>query len=128
MPQNYIPGAETISEFNYLYNLGYKVIAKIEKIIREEMNSIGSVEILMPSVQPAELWQESERWDQYGPELLRFSDRHDRNFCFGPTYEEVITDLIRKDVSSYKQLPINFFQISSQQLQLVIEMYIKFVF
>ena len=94
--------------------LGYKVIAKIEKIIREEMNSIGSVEILMPSVQPAELWQESERWDQYGPELLRFSDRHDRNFCFGPTYEEVITDLIRKDVSSYKQLPINFFQISSK--------------
>ena len=94
--------------------LGYKVITKIEKIIREEMNSIGSVEILMPSVQPAELWQESERWDQYGPELLRFSDRHDRNFCFGPTYEEVITDLIRKDVSSYKQLPINFFQISSK--------------
>ena len=94
--------------------LGYKVIAKIEKIIREEMNFIGSVEILMPSVQPAELWQESERWDQYGPELLRFSDRHDRNFCFGPTYEEVITDLIRKDVSSYKQLPINFFQISSK--------------
>ena len=94
--------------------LGYKVISKIEKIIREEMNSIGSVEILMPSVQPAELWQESERWDQYGPELLRFSDRHDRNFCLGPTYEEVITDLIRKDVSSYKQLPINFFQISSK--------------
>ena len=94
--------------------LGYKVITKIEKIIREEMNSIGSVEILMPSVQPAELWQESERWDQYGPELLKFSDRHDRSFCFGPTYEEVITDLIRKDVSSYKQLPINFFQISSK--------------
>ena len=94
--------------------LGYKVISKIEKIIREEMNSIGSVEILMPSVQPAELWQESERWDQYGPELLRFSDRHDRNFCLGPTYEEVITDLIKKDVSSYKQLPINFFQISSK--------------
>ena len=94
--------------------LGYKVISKIEKIIREEMDSIGSVEILMPSVQPAELWQESERWDQYGPELLRFSDRHDRNFCLGPTYEEVITDLIKKDVSSYKQLPINFFQISSK--------------
>ena len=94
--------------------LGYKVISKIEKIIREEMNSIGSVEILMPSVQPAELWQESERWDQYGPELLRFSDRHGRNFCLGPTYEEVITDLIRKDVSSYKQLPVNFFQISSK--------------
>jgi len=94
--------------------LGYKVISKIEKIIREEMNSIGSVEILMPSVQPAELWKESERWDKYGPELLRFSDRHDRSFCLGPTYEEVITDLIRKDVSSYKQLPINFFQISSK--------------
>ena len=94
--------------------LGYKVISKIEKIIREEMNSIGSVEILMPSVQPAELWKESERWDKYGPELLRFSDRHDRSFCLGPTYEEVITDLIRKDVSSYKQLPVNFFQISSK--------------
>jgi len=94
--------------------IGLRVIQKIEKIIREELNNIGCAEILMPSVQPAELWKESGRWDEYGPELLRFKDRHEREFCLGPTFEEVITDLIRKDVSSYKQLPMNLFQISSK--------------
>ncbi len=94
--------------------LGLRVIKKIEDIIRIELEKIGCSEILMPSVQPSELWQESGRWDQYGPELLRFTDRHQRDFCLGPTFEEVITDLIRKDVSSYKQLPINLFQISTK--------------
>ena len=94
--------------------LGLRVIKKIEDIIRKELEKIGCSEILMPSVQPSELWQESGRWDQYGPELLRFTDRHQRDFCLGPTFEEVITDLIRKDVSSYKQLPINLFQISTK--------------
>ena len=94
--------------------MGLKVIQKIEKIIREELNDIGCAEILMPSIQPSELWKESGRWDEYGPELLRFKDRHEREFCLGPTFEEVITDLVRKDVSSYKQLPMNLFQISSK--------------
>ena len=94
--------------------IGLRVIKKIEKIIRDELNNIGCSEILMPSVQPADLWQESERWDEYGPELLRFTDRNNRDFCLGPTFEEVITDLMRKDVSSYKQLPINLYQISSK--------------
>ena len=94
--------------------IGLRIIKKIEEIIRSELNKIGCSEILMPSVQPAELWQESERWDQYGPELLRFTDRHKRDFCLGPTFEEVITDLIRKDLNSYKQLPINLYQISSK--------------
>jgi len=94
--------------------IGLRVIKKIEEIIRSELNNIGCSEILMPTVQPADLWQESERWDQYGPELLRFSDRNKRDFCLAPTFEEVITDLIRKDVSSYKQLPINLYQISSK--------------
>ena len=94
--------------------LGLRVIKKIEDIIRKELEKIGCSEILMPSVQPSELWQESGRWEQYGPELLRFTDRHQRDFCLGPTFEEVITDLIRKDVSSYKQLPINLFQISTK--------------
>ena len=94
--------------------MAVRVIEKIKNIIREELNNIDSQEILMPSVQPAELWKESGRWDDYGPELLRFKDRHEREFCLGPTFEEVITDLIKKDVSSYKQLPINLFQISSK--------------
>ena len=94
--------------------LGLRVIKKIEDIIRKELEKIGCSEILMPSVQPSELLQESGRWEQYGPELLRFTDRHQRDFCLGPTFEEVITDLIRKDVSSYKQLPINLFQISTK--------------
>ena len=94
--------------------IGLRVLNKIEVIIREEMNAIGSAEILMPSIQPSELWQESGRWDDYGPELLRLKDRHDRQYCVGPTFEEVITDLIKKDLNSYKQLPINLYQISSK--------------
>ena len=94
--------------------VGYRVLKKIENIIREEMNAIGSAEILMPSVQPSELWEESGRWETYGLELLRLKDRHQRDYCLGPTYEEVITDLVRKDLNSYKQLPINMYQISSK--------------
>tara|TARA_Y100000768_G_scaffold388512_1_gene384867 strand:- start:458 stop:1714 length:1257 start_codon:yes stop_codon:yes gene_type:complete len=97
-----------------LLPLGYRVLKKIENIIKEEMNAIGSSEILMPSVQPAELWRESGRWDSYGSELLRLKDRHDREYCLGPTFEEVITDLVRKDLNSYKQLPMNLYQISSK--------------
>ena len=94
--------------------IGYRVLKKIENIIKEEMNAIGSSEILMPSVQPSELWKESGRWDSYGSELLRLNDRHEREYCLGPTFEEVITDLVRKDLNSYKQLPINLYQISSK--------------
>jgi len=100
-----------------LYNwlpMGLRVLRKIENIVREEMNNAGAQELLMPTVQPAELWQESTRWEQYGPELLRMNDRHQREFCFGPTHEEVITDLFRKEVRSYKQLPINFYQIQTK--------------
>ena len=93
--------------------IGLRILKKIENIIRQEMNAIGSAEILMPSIQPCELWQESGRWDDYGPELLRLNDRHDREYCVGPTFEEVITDLIRKELNSYKQLPLNLYQISS---------------
>ena len=78
------------------------------------MNRAGAIELLMPSVQPAELWEESERWEQYGPELLRIMDRHQRNYCYGPTHEEVITDLVRREIRSYKQLPVNFFQIQTK--------------
>ena len=94
--------------------IGYRVLKKIENIIREEMNAIGSAEILMPSVQPSELWEESGRWETYGSELLRLKDRHQRDYCLGPTFEEVITDLIRKDLNSYKQLPLNMYQVSSK--------------
>lgn len=94
--------------------LGLRVIDKVQSIVRSELNKIGCREILMPLVQPSELWRESGRWSEYGPELLRFKDRHDREFCFGPTFEEVITDLLRQDLSSYKQLPINLFQISTK--------------
>ena len=94
--------------------IGYRVLKKIENIIREEMNAIGSAEILMPSVQTSELWEESGRWETYGLELLRLKDRHQRDYCLGPTFEEVITDLVRKDLNSYKQLPINMYQISSK--------------
>ena len=86
--------------------LGLRVVRKIENIIREEMNTIGALELLMPAVQPAEIWQESGRWQAYGPELLRFADRHQRDFCLGPTHEEVVTDLVRRDISSYRQLPL----------------------
>jgi prolyl-tRNA synthetase len=94
--------------------LGLRVLRKVEKIVREEMDAAGAQEVLMPAVQPAELWQESGRWEQYGPELLRLRDRHDREFCFGPTHEEVITDLIRREIRSYKQLPANFYQIQTK--------------
>ncbi len=94
--------------------LGLRVLRKVEGIVREEMNRAGAQELLMPAVQPAELWQESGRWEQYGPELLRLKDRHQRDFCFGPTHEEVITDLIRREIKSYRQLPANFYQIQTK--------------
>lgn len=94
--------------------LGLRVLRKVEGIIREEMERAGAQEILMPMVQPAELWQESGRWEQYGPELLRLHDRHQREFCVGPTHEEVITDLVRRELRSYKQLPVNFYQIQTK--------------
>ncbi len=94
--------------------LGLRVLRKVEQIIREEMNRAGSLEILMPSAQPAELWQESGRWQAYGPELQRFIDRHEREYCLGPTHEEVVTDLMRRDLSSYKQLPLNVYQIQTK--------------
>ncbi len=94
--------------------LGLRVLRKVETIIREEMNRINGQEILMPNLQPAELWQESARWEAYGPELLRITDRHQRLFCFGPTHEEVITQLLRKELRSYKQLPIIFYQIQTK--------------
>ncbi|WP_160152693.1 proline--tRNA ligase [Microbulbifer sp. ALW1] len=93
---------------------GLRVLRKVESIVREEMNRAGALEVLMPVVQPAELWEESGRWQQYGPELLRIQDRHDNPFCLGPTHEEVITDLIRTEVNSYKQLPANFYQIQTK--------------
>lgn len=91
--------------------LGLRVLRKIEQIIREEMNRIGTQEILMPAIQPAELWIETERWEQFGPQLLKMKDRHEREFCFGPTHEEVVTDLVRKELKSYKQLPLKLYQI-----------------
>jgi len=94
--------------------LGLKVVRKVEHIIREEMARAGSQEVLMPAVQPAELWQESGRWVEYGPELLRLNDRHGREFCLGPTHEEVITDIVKKELRSYKQLPLNVFQIQTK--------------
>ena len=94
--------------------MGLRVLRKVENIVREEMNAAGALEVLMPAIQPAELWQESGRWEQYGPELLRIKDRHGREFCVGPPHEEVITDLARNELNSYKQLPINFFQIQTK--------------
>ena len=93
---------------------GVRVLKKVENIVREEMNKSGAIEVIMPVVQPADLWQESHRWEQYGPELLRFTDRGDRPFVLGPTHEEVITDLARRELSSYKQLPINLYQIQTK--------------
>lgn len=93
---------------------GLRAIRKVETIVREEMNRSGGVEILMSAVQPAELWRETGRWDYYGRELLRFKDRHDRDVCFGPTHEEVITDLVRNEIRSYRQLPVNFYQIQTK--------------
>ena len=94
--------------------VGLRTLRKVERIVREEMDRAGAQEVLMPAVQPAELWQESGRWEQYGPELLRLKDRHQRDYCVGPTHEEVITDLVRKEIASYKQLPANFYQIQTK--------------
>ena len=94
--------------------LGLRVLRKVEAVVREEMDRAGALELFMPAVQPAELWQESGRWQQYGPELLRISDRHRRDFCFGPTHEEVITELFRREIKSYKQLPVSFYQIQTK--------------
>jgi len=94
--------------------LGLRVLRKVEAIVREEMDNAGAQELLMPAIQPAELWEESGRWEQYGGELLRIKDRHDRDFCFGPTHEEIITDLVRRELRSYKQLPANFYQIQTK--------------
>ncbi|TVQ86690.1 MAG: proline--tRNA ligase [Chromatiaceae bacterium] len=94
--------------------LGLRVLRKVERIVREEMDRAGALEVAMPAVQPAELWQESGRWGQYGSELLRFQDRHQRDFCFGPTHEEIITDLARNEIRSYRQLPVNFYQIQTK--------------
>ena len=94
--------------------LGLRVLRKVEAVVREEMNRAGALELLMPAIQPAELWKESGRWDKYGPLLLRMQDRHQREFCFGPTHEEVITDVARRELRSYKQLPVNFYQIQTK--------------
>ena len=94
--------------------LGMRVLNKVERIIREEMDRSGALEVLMPVVQPAELWLESARWDAYGRSLLRFKDRHDRDFCLGPTHEEVITDIARNELKSYRQLPVNYYQIQTK--------------
>ena len=94
--------------------LGLRVLRKVEGVVRDEMNRAGAMEVLMPAVQPAELWQESARWEKYGPELLRLNDRHSREFCFGPTHEEVITDMVRGELKSYKQLPVNYYQIQTK--------------
>ncbi len=94
--------------------LGLRVLRKVEAIVREEMDRAGALELLMPAIQPAELWQESGRWELYGPELLRINDRHDREFCFGPTHEEIITDIARREIRSYKQLPVNYYQIQTK--------------
>ncbi|EED31505.1 prolyl-tRNA synthetase [gamma proteobacterium NOR5-3] len=94
--------------------MGLKVLRKVERVVREEMDAAGALEMAMPMVQPAELWQESGRWEQYGPELLRIQDRHNRDFCLGPTHEEVITDIVRNEISSYKQLPLNLYQIQNK--------------
>jgi len=94
--------------------LGLKILKKIETIIREEMTRAGAVELLMPAIQPKELWDETGRWDVFGPQMLKISDRHERLFCFGPTHEEVITDIVRKEIASYKQLPINLYQIQTK--------------
>ena len=94
--------------------LGLRVLRRVEQIVREEMNRAGAVELLMPAVQPAELWQETGRWEVFGPQMLKIKDRHERDFCFGPTHEEVITDIARRDIRSYRQLPLNFYQIQTK--------------
>ena len=94
--------------------LGLRVLRKVEQIVRTEMNRIGAMELLMPAVQPAELWQETGRWQTFGNQLLTMEDSNDRSYCFGPTHEEVITDLMRQEVQSYKELPLTFYQIQTK--------------
>jgi prolyl-tRNA synthetase len=94
--------------------LGLRVLRKIENIVREEMNKSGAIEVLMPAIQPAELWQETGRWDVFGPQMLKIKDRHQHDFCFGPTHEEIITDIVRREIKSYRQLPLNFYQIQTK--------------
>ena len=94
--------------------LGLRVLRRVEAVVREEMNQSGAIELLMPAVQPAELWQETGRWEIFGPQMLKMQDRHDHLFCIGPTHEEVITDIARREIKSYRQLPINFYQIQSK--------------
>ena len=94
--------------------LGLRVLRKVESIVREEMDRSGGIELLMPAVQPAELWQETGRWEVFGPQMLKIKDRHDNDFCFGPTHEEVITDIARREIRSYRQLPVNFYQIQTK--------------
>ena len=94
--------------------LGLRVLRKVEAVVREEMNRSGGIELLMPAVQPAELWQETGRWEVFGPQMLKIRDRHDNSFCFGPTHEEVITDIARREIRSYRQLPLNFYQIQTK--------------
>jgi prolyl-tRNA synthetase len=94
--------------------LGLRVLRKVESIVREEMNRAGAIELLMPAVQPAELWQESGRWEQFGPQMLKIKDRHERDYCFGPTHEEVVTDIARSQIRSYRQLPVNLYQIQTK--------------
>ena len=94
--------------------LGLKVLRRIENVVREEMNNAGILEILMPAIQPAELWQETGRWQTFGNQLLTMRDNHEREYCFGPTHEEVLTDLLRHEVTSYKQLPLHFYQIQTK--------------
>ena len=91
--------------------LGLRVLRRVEAVVREEMNRAGAIELLMPAVQPAELWEETGRWAMFGPQMLKIKDRHQRDFCFGPTHEEVITDMARREIKSYRQLPVNFYQI-----------------
>ena len=94
--------------------LGLRILRKVEAIVREEMNKSGGIELLMPAVQPAELWQETGRWEVFGPQMLKIKDRHERDFCFGPTHEEVITDVARREIKSYRQLPVNFYQVQTK--------------
>ncbi|GKS68868.1 prolyl-tRNA synthetase [Nitrosomonas sp. PY1] len=94
--------------------LGLRILRKVENIVREEMNASNAIEVLMPAVQPSELWQETGRWDVFGPQMLKIKDRHEHDFCFGPTHEEIITDIVRKEIKSYRQLPVNFYQIQTK--------------
>ena len=94
--------------------LGLRVLRKVENIVRDEMDKAGALELLMPAVQPKELWDETGRWAVFGPQMLKIKDRHERDYCFGPTHEEVITDIVRREISSYKQLPLNLYQIQTK--------------